>query len=485
VRAPRALPDHDRPLRTARARLVERLAHGHDRHCQRWQLQIPCEEKPQSAVRPLLVRLAFPTFGLAFAISVLTTYGPIVLLRLTHSTSQVGALIGGEGAFALVVPLLAGRVSDRLEGSPARRRLPFVAAGAPLVATGLTLLALGRSYPVAVGAILAFFVGYYVYYPPYRALYADLLPRSLYPRAQSSQAIFRGAGLGLALLSGGVLLTVSPALPFVLAATAVLATTLALAPLLCAESSCPNKVLPYEAVSLRRLLLRNGELRAFAAANALWEFSFSGLKSFIVLYVVRGLGQSSSVASAVMAVVAATYVVGAPVAGRLGERFGTATVLRAASLVYGAGLVSGAAVHTLAPMLAALPFVALAGAIVMTLPQALAFTLAPQGSEGVVAGLLDVSRGAGVVLGPLAVGAAIEAARGRFPATHGYGAMWLVIGIPVLASVGLLRRVSVAGAAPRSSAPTARGRGVRSGQGRRRRSCRRSAPRATPPGSAP
>jgi hypothetical protein len=30
--------------------------------------------------------------------------------------------------------------------------------------------------------------------------------------------------------------------------------------------------------------LRNsGELRAFAGANALWEFSFGGLKSFIVL----------------------------------------------------------------------------------------------------------------------------------------------------------------------------------------------------------
>jgi hypothetical protein len=43
-----------------------------------------------------------------------------------------------------------------------------------------------------------FFVGYYVYYPPYRALYADLLPRRLYARAQAGQAIARGAGLGFA-----------------------------------------------------------------------------------------------------------------------------------------------------------------------------------------------------------------------------------------------------------------------------------------------
>jgi hypothetical protein len=44
--------------------------------------------------------------------------------------------------------------------------------------------------------------------------------------------------------------------------------------------------------------------------------------------------------------------------------------------------------------------VALAGSVLLTLPQALAFTLAPRGSEGAAAGLQDFSRGIGVVLGP-------------------------------------------------------------------------------------
>ena len=84
-------------------------------------------------------------------------------------------------------------------------------------------------------------------------------------------------------------------------------------------------------------------------------------------------------------------------------------------------------------------FVSSAGAIVMTLPQALAFTLAPPGSAGAAAGLLDFSRGVGVVLGPIAVGGAIELFRGEFAATDGYAVMWLVIGIPVLATLPLLR----------------------------------------------
>jgi len=52
------------------------------------------------------------------------------------------------------------------------------------------------------------------------------------------------------------------------------------------------------------------------------------------------------------------------------------------------------------------------------LPRALAFTLAPRGSEGAAAGLQDFSRGLGVVLGPIAVGAAIGAFNSQFSSTH-------------------------------------------------------------------
>jgi maltose/moltooligosaccharide transporter len=428
------------PVQRALRRVEERL-NGEDRHGQRWRLQVPCEDEPFTAARPLLLLLGLPTFGLAFAISVLTTYGPVVLIHLSNSTSQVGALIGGEGAFALVVPLVSGALSDRLPGSPAARRYPFVLAGAPLIVVGLALLALGGSFALAAVGVLAFFVGYYLYYPPYRALYADLLPRRFYARAQSSQAILRGAGLGVALLAGGLLLAVWRPLPFAIAGLAVVATTFAFKPLMRVENRCPNPVLPYETVSLRRLLLGNPELRAFAIANTLWEFSFSGLKSFIVLYLVRGLGRSPSLASAVIGVVAVAYIVGAPVAGRLAERHGIVPVLRISALIYGIGLVAGVLPHTLTPLLIGLPFVALAGAIMLTLPQALAFTLAPSGSEGAAAGLQDFSRGIGLVLGPIAVGAAIGAFHSQLSSTHGYAAMWPVIGIPVLASLLVLRRL--------------------------------------------
>jgi MFS family permease len=197
-------------------------------------------------------------------------------------------------------------------------------------------------------------------------------------------------------------------------------------------------MLPYRPESLRTIS-RNPRLRLFAVVNALWEFSFAGLKSFIVLYIVRGLGRSPAIASAVIAVVAIAYVAGAPLAGWLADRYGLVRVMRITSFVYGAGLLVGVVPDTLTPLLIGLPAVALAGAIVLTLPQALAFTLAPAGSEGAVAGLQDFSRGLGVVLGPIVVGAVIGVSRSVFSSTEGYASMWLVIGVPVVLAAILLR----------------------------------------------
>jgi MFS family permease len=407
----------------------------------RFRLELPDDDTTAEDVRPLLLVLGLPTFGLAFAITILTTYGPSVLLSLTHSPAKVGALIGGEGAFALVVPLISGALSDRLHATtPAGRRMPFVMVGAPLAAAGLVLLPFAPTYQFAGLTVLMFFVGYYLYYPPYRAIYADLLPRRLFARAQSAQAIQRGAGLGIALITGGLLLSAWTPLPFVLGAAVLGLATLTLKPVLRLQKDCAGEVEDEESeTSTRDLFLHNRPMQIFAVANMLWEFSLAGLKTFIVLYIVHGLGKSTSLASAFIAIVAVAYIIGAPIAGRLADRFGIVPVMKWSAAIYGVALCIGVIPHTVTPMLIDLPLGALAGAILMTLPQALAFTLAPGASQGAAAGLVDFSRGIGVVLGPVLVGAAVAASSTALSATSGYAIMWPTIGLPVLASLLLLR----------------------------------------------
>ncbi|HTR70669.1 MAG TPA: MFS transporter [Mycobacteriales bacterium] len=412
----------------------------------RFRLELPRSTSDPGEARPLLFVLGLPTFGLAFAITILTTYGPSVLTSLGLSAARVGALIGGEGAFALVVPLLSGALSDRMTtASGVARRMPFVLVGAPLTGAGLVLLPFAPDFHFAGLSILIFFVGYYVYYPPYRAIFADLLPRTLLARAQSVQAIQRGIGLGVALVAGGLLISLWQPLPFVVGAGALGLTTLALKPVLRLQDEAePEPVVSPEpavpATSARELILHNRGMQMFAVANSLWEFSLAGLKIFIVLYVVRGLGRSSALASAVIATVAVAYVVGAPLASRLAERFGIVQAMTWAAAMYGVALCCGVVPTTVTPMLILLPIGAIAGAVLMTLPQALAFNLAPHDAQGAAAGLVDFSRGVGVVLGPVLVGAAVTASNHGFLAdTHGYAIMWPAIGLPVLVSVPLLR----------------------------------------------
>jgi MFS family permease len=406
-----------------------------------WRLALPTDSTPSRTVRPLLLVLGLPTFGLAFATGILTTYGPVILLDLAHSPSTVGLLLGGEGALALGIPLLSGVMSDRLPAGRYGKRLPFILVGGPLVLLGLVILPLATSIIVAAAALLMFFVGYYLYYPPYRAMYADLLPRNLYARSQSSQGVLRGAGLGLALLAGGLLLGLWKPLPFVLAGSIVLAATLVLRPIVRLQTESVH-VEAVEAVALR-VLVKDPGLRLFAAANLMLELGFAGLRTFIVLYMTKGLGQTPMIASVAIGLVAIAYVLGAPLASRLEKRFDIVSVMTVSAVIYGVGLCLGALPSSLGPLLVLLPLVSLSGSVLLTLPQALAFLIAPEGSEGVAAGIVDVSRGAGVVLGPLIVGYAVRFGGGTFQATHGYAAMWPVIGVATLLAVPLLRRIRV------------------------------------------
>jgi MFS family permease len=417
----------------------------------RFRLELPDQDTAWQDARPLMRTLGLPTLGLAFAISLITSYAGIVLHGLGLGAAKIGPLIGGEGAFALVVPLIAGTLSDRLPSDTTYgKRMPFVFAGAPLAGAGLVLLPFSPDYQIAGLAILMFYIGYYLYYPPYRAIYADLLPKRMMARAQSSQAIFRGVGLGVAMIAGGLFISIWQPLPFIVGAGVLGLTTLALKPVLRLQKEIPPTDASDEdehTVSTRDLFLTNRKLQIFVAANALWEYSLAGLKIFIILYVTTGLGQSKLLASAMVAIVAATYVIGAPIAGRLADRFSILTVMVWSAAIYGTVLCLCVIPTTVKPMLILLPIGAIAGAILMTLPQALAFTLAPENSQGAAAGLVDFSRGIGLVLGPTLVGAAIGASAHFLSSTHGYAIMFPSIGLPVLLSIPLLRLLKAPGSA--------------------------------------
>ncbi|MGH3039791.1 MAG: MFS transporter [Gaiellaceae bacterium] len=396
--------------------------------------------QPAPRIGLSLGALALPTFALALGISVLTTYAPLLLGEATSSAGAIGLAVGAEGAFALFLPILIGSLSDRTR-SRLGRRLPYALIGVPLLVAPLVILPFAHGYAETVALVSLFFVGYHIYYPPYQALFTELVPASHQGRAQGWQGVMRGVGLGVALVVGGLLLSVWTPLPFVLAAgAAVLATVVLVREVNGRDRMVPVPTRPaLPSPGVLRLVRERPDVRAFVAANALWELSFMGLKTFIVLFVVKGLGESVGTASAVIGIVAGAYVIASFGAGRLADAVGIHRLMRVSIWVYGVGLLVGAGLSSLDSFLIGLPVIALAGAVVMTLPYGILAGMTPAGAEGALSGLFGFSRALGAVLGPIVVGVAIDVLAPVFPATNGYGAMWVAIGAPILLSLPFLR----------------------------------------------
>ena len=392
--------------------------------------------------------LGLPTFGMALAITTVSAYLPVVASQFTSSAPVIGVIIGGEGVMALWIPVIAGSWSDRLT-TPIGRRLPFVVAGTPMMLVGLALMGAVNSL-VAIALVVAiFFAGYFIAYEPYRALYPDIFGEEVAGRAQGNQAVWRGLGTGAALLAGGALLSVASFVPFACAAVVLALANVAFAAILLRYGDPPRGERDLEAPGIRdvagrvkRLLSEHPALRAYMAANALWELAMGALKTFIVLYVTAGLGFALAQASLIIGGVAAIVLVGGLASGKLADRFGRLRVMRAGLWVYGLALLVPALTASPALLIPALPVIAFGGGMIMGLPYALLMPLMPEGEHGALTGVYSLSRGIGTTVGPILGGVAIQALGPvLFTSTSGYAAMWVVTAAAILGSLPFLARM--------------------------------------------
>jgi MFS family permease len=379
--------------------------------------------------------LGVPALALSLAITSVSVLVPLSLERLAASPLMIGIVVAGEGLIALFLPLWIGPLSDRTV-SRLGGRLPYVLLGCALCTPALVLVPFAASIPSIAALMLVFYVGYFTYYPAYRALYPELVPASRFARSQGVQSLLREVGLVLALTVSPILFSMHEPLPFFGSALVlVLASALFVVRLRPKVALLPAP----RAGSARRYLPPASALRLLGA-NALFEFALSGLKSFVVLYVVVGTGRTPAAASGLMAIVAVVAVVAAPLAGWLGDRFGALRVTRLALSVYAAGMLLPSFTQSLWLLIPAMPLVGFGGTVVMTLPYTLVAQSSGDQSPGQVAGWYELSRGVGVILGPIVTGAAIDLLRPVFRSTQGYAAMWLVQGLALLLSLPLLQR---------------------------------------------
>ena len=395
--------------------------------------------------RRFLIVLGAPALALSLAITTVTTYVP-VLINEVAGAAVTGALIGAEGLFALLVPVLVGGWSDQVR-TRIGRRMPFLLGATPVAGVALVAMPAVGSLLVLALALLVFYVAYFAYYAPYRALFPDLVRTAMHGRSQGIQNTMREVGLGAALVGGGVLLGLWRPLPFLLAALVLALVTVWFVSRVDepddmrdgASSSGLGGVRTAPA-RVWSILRRRAPVRRLILANVLLEATVAALKTFVVLYITVGLGRSMGFASLALGIVAAGVIAGALVSGRLADRIGHLRILKLALPVYAVGL--ALPVLSESPLvLAAVPFGAAAAGIVMTLPYSMLMGLMPEERHGAVAGVFESGRGVGVLLGPVAAGIAVELSAGVLPA-KGFSAAFAVAAVAALAALPLVWRLS-------------------------------------------
>jgi maltose/moltooligosaccharide transporter len=393
--------------------------------------------------RRLLWTLGLGAFGLAFSITTISVALPPLLHTFTTSGSLIGLVIGAEGLFALTLSPVVGPWSDSFH-TPLGRRRPFMLVGLGPMAFCLLLIPFMPNLWTTTLLVLAFYFAYYLYEPPYRGLYPDVLPPSAYGRAQGVQHVLRGIALGIALVGGNFLLKVWQPAPFL---TAAFVTTAAcgLTVLLVREDGGHGRVFEGFWAYIKQswnIFWQEGDVRRFLLANSAWEGTFAAARSFVILYVIDGLHESKTVSGEILAAVAVGYVIAAVFAGRLGDRFGLARVIFFASFVYGSGfLVGGLAESWHVWYFGLIVPVAIAGGTVMTLAWGLLYKIVPAEHRGAVSGLATTTKGIGLLVGAPVAGLAIDLARPHLHVTNGYQILWPVCALPILGAIPLLVRL--------------------------------------------
>lgn len=182
----------------------------------------------------LLWILGLGAFGLAWPTATVAAYLPTVLYDFTSSGALIGLVLASEGIFAIFLPLAVGPLSDAT-ATPLGRRRPYLAFALLPMSIALALMASMPTLWTTTLVLFVFFFGSYVYEPPWRSLYADLVPASVAGRAQAAAHVMRGLAMAGALVGGGIALSVWTPLPFLLAA-AVTAVACGLVPVLVREA---------------------------------------------------------------------------------------------------------------------------------------------------------------------------------------------------------------------------------------------------------
>ena len=378
----------------------------------------PVPRRTSPAALLFVVGLAFFTDSVLYYL--LVPLLPHYAKTLGLSQMEVGVLFGAYASAILAGTWPLGRLADRIG-----RRKPFLWGLVGLAATTV-LFAFASSYPLLLLARVLQGLAAAATWTSGLALLAEGFPSER--RGQAMATAFAAANIGVLLgppISGFLMESFGPRSPFLLAAGLALADAAARVGFL-RDAEPP----PGARVGLSGLLA-NATVRTFAGAMALGASLWAILESTLPLHLDATLGMRASEIGILFAAAALAHTLTSPLMGRLSDRVGRLRVLRVGFVLGGAPVPVPAFLSTKWAVALSMAALGVTASFVMSpVSPGLADAVEAMGSRsfGSVFSLVNVAYAVGMMVGPLAGSALVEAVglRGALVATGVVFALYLV-----------------------------------------------------------
>jgi MFS family permease len=360
---------------------------------------LPVPRRTSPAALLFVVGLAFFTDSVLYYL--LVPLLPHYAKSLGLSQMEVGVLFGAYASAILAGTWPLGRLADRIG-----RRKPFLWGLVGLAATTV-LFAFASSYPLLLLARVLQGLAAAATWTSGLALLAEGFPSE--HRGQAMATAFAAANVGVLLgppISGFLMESLGPRSPFLLAAGLALADAAARVGFLRDAEPPPGARVGFSG------LLANATVRTFAGAMALGASLWAILESTLPLHLDATLGMRASEIGILFAAAALAHTVTSPLMGRLSDRVGRLRVLRIGFVLAALLIPVPAFLSTKWAVALSMAALGITASFVMSpVSPGLADAVEAMGSRsfGSVFSLVNVAYAVGMMVGPLAGSALVEA----------------------------------------------------------------------------
>lgn len=243
---------------------------------------------------------------------------PLYLMELTNSEAVTGLIIASAGIFGLLLPVVAGRLSDRIM-TPWGRRKPFIFVGWASVTIILFLLPMTNSLTLAIPLILLLYASFFTALGPYFALLPDITPPEQRGTATGTMFFVGGLGMLSYLLFGARLWDTFRAGTFLWAQVSIV---LSITVMLLGTREPGTAHQPAgRGKFIRAMRKQRGVIRFYIAMTLWWSGTWM-VNSFFVIVARDLFDATTNEAISALFISTLTYVLFALPMGILGDRIG-------------------------------------------------------------------------------------------------------------------------------------------------------------------